>query len=269
MANTDFSDAKQVAVVLKHIDCCDVVVENWSPGQLKAIGIDREQLCQSDPSLIWLSIPGVASEDNELLERVGGDALDDLILSGCGVFKNMGLNRTIAGIHTSYSPLSQASGYASIMGAAAVMAALVAREKSGKGDLIEVPMASALIDCLVYNGQDFGDLPPRYLCKREVEIKRRRQEGIPLDMSYEELMRDYLDPFYTPYRCKDGKQIYVLAPCHAAHQLRFVEAFDVNIEGMPRENQYVDSAQWPSGLKCGGIGGYVRLFFPVFLGKKI
>ena len=65
------------------------------------------------------------------------------------LFKNMGLNRTLCGITTSYSPICASSVYASLFAAVAVTGCLFAE----RGDFIQVPMASALVDALVYNGQ--------------------------------------------------------------------------------------------------------------------
>ena len=73
----------------------------------------------------------------------------------------MGISRTLQGINPSYSPLPLASAYAGVLGGAAVAAALFARERTGRGDAIEVPIASALLDALCFNTLD-------------VEVSRRR-----------------------------------------------------------------------------------------------
>lgn len=63
----------------------------------------------------------------------------------------MGLNRTLMGKNPSYSPLPLASTYASPLAAGAIASALIARELTGLGDQIEVPLAACLHDTLVGN----------------------------------------------------------------------------------------------------------------------
>ena len=78
------------------------------------------------------------------------------------------------------------------------MSALFKRETTGLGDRVEVPLASALLDALVYNAVDVKESPPRYKSMRQLEIARRRKQNIPMDLKYEDLDR-FLDPFYATY----------------------------------------------------------------------
>jgi hypothetical protein len=55
----------------------------------------------------------------------------------------------------------------------AVLFALGARGRMG-GEHIEVPLASALFEGLVYNCEQIEDYPTRYKSPREVELGRRR-----------------------------------------------------------------------------------------------
>jgi crotonobetainyl-CoA:carnitine CoA-transferase CaiB-like acyl-CoA transferase len=49
------------AVVLDLMREADVVIENFLPGSLARLGIDREQLLETHPSLIWCTISGYGS----------------------------------------------------------------------------------------------------------------------------------------------------------------------------------------------------------------
>lgn len=80
------------------------------------------------------------------------------------------------------------------------------------GDHIEVPLASALFEGLVYNCEQIENYPARYKSPREVELDRRRVENLPLNLSYADL-GEFLDPFYRTYRYAEGRgPMWCLAP---------------------------------------------------------
>ena len=43
--------------------------------------------------------------------------------------------------------------------------------------------------------------------------------GEPMDLSFDEV-KELLDPFFHTYTCQDGRPFYLVAPCHALHQIR-------------------------------------------------
>ena len=72
-----------------------------------------------------------------------------------------------------------------MLASSATVLALQARERTGLGDHIEVPLASAVMEGLCYNSIKIEGLPDRYITQREQEIARRRAEGLPMNLSYE------------------------------------------------------------------------------------
>jgi crotonobetainyl-CoA:carnitine CoA-transferase CaiB-like acyl-CoA transferase len=78
----------------------------------------------------------------------------------------MGLNRVLMGVNPSFSPLPLASSYGAMMAASAAVLALQARERTGLGDQIEVPLASAVMEGLCYNSIKIDGLPERYITQR-------------------------------------------------------------------------------------------------------
>ncbi|MGY0399233.1 MAG: hypothetical protein ACWIPH_04725 [Ostreibacterium sp.] len=83
----------------------------------------------------------------------------------------MGLNRRLMGINSSFTLSISISVHGSSFGAMAVLFALYAREQDG-GDYIEVPLASALLEGLVYNGEPIENYLDRYKSPRELELER-------------------------------------------------------------------------------------------------
>jgi crotonobetainyl-CoA:carnitine CoA-transferase CaiB-like acyl-CoA transferase len=58
----DLSSAEDRAVILDLLGQADVVIENFLPGSLARLGIDRDQLLETHAHLIWCSISGYGPE---------------------------------------------------------------------------------------------------------------------------------------------------------------------------------------------------------------
>jgi crotonobetainyl-CoA:carnitine CoA-transferase CaiB-like acyl-CoA transferase len=108
----------------------DIIVENFRPGKMASLGFDFAQMRAERPEL---------------------RAYESIVAASSGVFTDMGLNRVLMGLNPSFSPLPLASAYASQIAASATVLALQARQMTGKGDQIEVPLAAAVMEGLFYN----------------------------------------------------------------------------------------------------------------------
>ncbi|WP_194094967.1 CoA transferase [Marivivens aquimaris] len=230
----------------------DIVVESFRPGVMKRLGIDFAALREERPELIALSIPGFAS--NDTLRR-DWRAFESIIAASSGVFTDMGLNRVLMGVNPSFSPLPLSSAYGTMLAASAVVLALQSRERTGYGDAIEVPLAAAVMEGLSYNSIHIQDYPERYKTQREMEIERRRTEGLPMNVTYEEL-QEFLDPFYRSYECKDGRMFYVVCPSHKQHAKRCLKVLgiydDLVAEGLTEEEDtYLPVSEWKSDVSLG------------------
>ncbi|MDA3921000.1 MAG: CoA transferase [Salinisphaera sp.] len=234
------------------IEEADIVIESFRPDVMQRLGIDFAALREQRLELITLSIPGFAS--NDALRR-DWRALESVIAANSGVFTDMGLNRVLMGINPSFSPLPLASAYGTMLAASSVVLALQARERTGLGDQIEVPLVCALMEGLSYNSIRIEDLPERYKTQREKEIERRRIEGLPMNLSYDEL-QELLDPFYRSYKCKDGRMFYVVCPSHRDHAKRCLQRLglydELVAEGMREEpDTYLPTSEWKSDMSLG------------------
>ena len=230
----------------------DIIVENFRPGKLAALGVDFTEMRTARPELITVSIPGFASNDAERREQ---RAFESVVAANSGVFTDMGLNRVLMGLNPSFSPLPLSSAYASQIAASATVLALQSRQLSGLGDHIEVPLAVAVMEGLCYNSIKVADMPQRYLTQREIEIERRRVEGLPMNVSYEDL-QELLDPFFRSYMCKDGRMFCVVCPSHKHHARRCLEVlglYDEMVEeGLQEEDDtYKPQAEWETDTSLG------------------
>lgn len=230
----------------------DIIVENFRPGKFAKLGFDFAAMREERPELITISIPGFASNDAERREL---RAYESIVSASSGVFTDMGLNRVLMGLNPSFSPLPLASAYASQIAASATVLALQSRQVTGLGDQIEVPLAAAVMEGLCYNSIKVDGLPERYLTQREMEIERRRIEGLPMNVSYEDL-QELMDPFFRSYMCKDGRMFYVVCPSHKNHARRCLEVLGLYDEFVEEgltseENTYKPWAEWEHETSLG------------------
>ena len=243
----DLNQPNDRRIAAKLVAGADVVIENFRPGVMAGFGLDAHSLSAEHPDLVYLSLPGFASSDQDLAAI---PAWEGIVASVCGQCTDMGLNRILMGINPSFSPLPLASAYASVLGGMSVLFALYKRQSSGSGDVIEVPLAAALMEGLAYNSQFIEDYPERYKGHREVEIERRRKQRLPMDMDYVAL-QEYLDPFYRNYRCQDGRFFYVVSASHKDHPVRILKLMglweSLTEQGLPHFSAYLDTRDWPEG----------------------
>jgi crotonobetainyl-CoA:carnitine CoA-transferase CaiB-like acyl-CoA transferase len=230
----------------------DIIIENFRPGKLAKLGIEFAKMCKDRPELITVSLPGFASNDTERREL---RAFESVVAANSGVFTDMGLNRVLMGLNPSFSPLPLSSAYASQIAASATVLALQSRQLTGLGDQIEVPLASAVMEGLCYNSIKVSNMPERYLTQREAEIERRRVEGLPMNVAYEDL-QELLDPFFRSYMCKDGRMFYVVCPSHKHHAHRCLEVLglydEMMAEGLTEESDtYKPQIEWEADTSLG------------------
>jgi crotonobetainyl-CoA:carnitine CoA-transferase CaiB-like acyl-CoA transferase len=251
---------KSIVLDLKTEDGCktaqglaarsDLLVENFRPGVMDRLGLGAEQLRQINPALVYLSLPGFSSRDSALSAT---KAFEGVIAAASGQFTDMGLSRMLMGINPSFTPLPLASAYAATLGATAVVLALNKRKRTGSGERIEVPLASALLEGLVYNAMYVENYPDRYKSPREHEIEWRRSTGEPMDMAYEEI-QEYMDPFYRTYTCSDGRPFYVVCASHKHHVTNALKLMglweQMQASGLPNFDAYLPTDQWPEGQDC-------------------
>ncbi|MES0827634.1 CoA transferase [Ruegeria sp. SCP11] len=239
----DLKSTDGVETALQLVRRADVVIDNFRPGVMERLGLGPKALSQANPAIVSLSMPGFASTDAELADIAAWEAV---IAARTGQFTDMGLNRRLMGINPSFTPLGLASAYGATFGAMSVLFALRARGKNG-GDHIEVPLASALLEGLVYNCEQIEDYPDRYKSPREVELERRAAEGLPMNLEFSELS-EFLDPFYRTYPCADGRGFYVVACSIKGHPERAFQTLGLSelAEGLPDFDAYLDQKDWPA-----------------------
>ena len=112
----------------------DVVLENFRPGVMSRLGFDYERLSAANPRLVFCSIAGFA-EDGPYGDRPAYDAVGQALSGLMSLFLDPKDPRTLGPTLS-----DQVTGMQACM---AVLGALYARERSGKGARVEVTMVEA------------------------------------------------------------------------------------------------------------------------------
>ena len=119
------------------IEKCDVMVENYAPGAIDRMGFPWEKIQQINPRMIYASVKGFGPgpfEDCKVYENVaqctGGSASTTGEIDGFPIVTGAQIGDSGTGIHL----------------VAGILAALLHREKSGKGQRVTVAMQDAVLN---------------------------------------------------------------------------------------------------------------------------
>ena len=136
----DLKSPRGLEIALDLIAKADVVVENFRPNVLTRLGIDYDELCQANPRLIAVSISLYGSEATAgPLAQRGGLAI---IAEAEGSLLGMTRDANDQPIQTRAAIGDMSAGLSAY---AAIVTALFDRERTGRGQVIEVPMLSTII----------------------------------------------------------------------------------------------------------------------------
>jgi len=133
----DLSNKAGRDIFLRLVDTADVIVENYRTGALGAYGLDAKTLCASNPRLIYCSLTGFG----HVGDRAERNAYDNVIQATSGI-----MDRTGDPDGTPRKAAASFVDYAAGLNAAfAISAALLHREREGKGQIIDCAMLDAAL----------------------------------------------------------------------------------------------------------------------------
>jgi len=171
-----------LAIAQRLIDACDVFVSNMRPRVLEQFGIGYEQVRQRNPRIIYCQVTGQGPDSpdaNRAAYDIGG------FWSRAGV----GMSLTVDG-----QPIPQQRGgmgdhMTGVSGAAAVSAALFARERTGEGQRVAVSLVRTGVYMM---GWDFA-------LEMRMGVKTR-----PYDRFHAP------NPIINCFQAKDGRWMWLL-----------------------------------------------------------
>jgi formyl-CoA transferase len=133
----DLKSRAGAAVLARLLPTVDVLVHNMRPAAARRLGLHHDAVAALNPRLVHCVAPGFG--------RGGPDenkpAFDDVIQAACGLAELLGRHDG----RPAYVPSLIADKTAGLVLANAVLAALFERERSGRGQFVEVPMFETMV----------------------------------------------------------------------------------------------------------------------------
>ena len=152
----DIAKPEGQAIILKLLEHCDILVENFKVGALAKYGLGYEQLAKTHPRLIYCSITGFG-QTGPYAPRPGYDAL----------IQAMGGVMSLTG-EPNGSPqkvgVPVADLFAGLYGCIGILAAVNHRNNTGQGQQIDIGMLDTHVAWLANQGMNYlatGENPPR------------------------------------------------------------------------------------------------------------
>ncbi len=133
----NLKDPRGLALVHKLVDSADVFVENYRPGALKKLGLGYEELARLNSRLVYCSVSAYGHTGPD--SRRAGFGL--IAEARSGTMAQIG----VPGEAPPLLRIPIADMYTGIHGVAAICAALLGRERTGRGQHIDM----ALYDCMI------------------------------------------------------------------------------------------------------------------------
>jgi crotonobetainyl-CoA:carnitine CoA-transferase CaiB-like acyl-CoA transferase len=123
-------------VLAELVKSADVFIQNYRPGVAKRLGVDYETLSELNPGLVYVSMSGYG-EDGPYVQRPGQDLLLQAMSGAMRSTGREGEPPTPAGMYLA----DAITAYTAFEGA---LAALLHRERTGEGQLVQVNMLDAI-----------------------------------------------------------------------------------------------------------------------------
>jgi crotonobetainyl-CoA:carnitine CoA-transferase CaiB-like acyl-CoA transferase len=175
----DVKNPEDHAILTNMIAEADVFIQNLAPGAAARLGFGAEELTRRDPRLIYVSISGYG-EDGPYRDQ---KAYDLLIQAESGLCMISGTEEGAARVGISVCDI--AAGMTSYQ---AIVQGLFARERTGKGRVIEVSLFHVMADWM-----NVPYLQSRYGGKKPARMGLKHPTIAP----------------YGAYTCADGKAVLI------------------------------------------------------------
>ncbi len=151
----DLKSGEGTAAAAKLIAGADVVVENFRPGTLERLGLGYDTCRAGNPRLIWCSITGFGNF-GPLADRPGYDTVGQAMGGLLSVLTEMDAPKPMG--------ISFADHLAGMVACNGILAALHARQRTGKGQRVDTSLLEATVSFIGENAArhfENGEIPDR------------------------------------------------------------------------------------------------------------
>lgn len=194
----------------------DVIIESFRPGTVKKLGVDYDAVREINPEIIYCSITGYG-QTGTLKDKAGHD-VNYMGMSGLlDQIGNAGSFPVIPGIQFA----DMAGG--GMNGAIGILLALNARERTGKGQYIDISMTDSMVSFLpivhllqqfmgAFPGRSDSMLSHRYACYNiyETADKKYFSVGAVEPQFWSELCNQLELPEYIPLQYDEARRHEVI-----------------------------------------------------------
>lgn len=213
----NLKDSNDLEILFELIKTADVLIEGYRPGTAERLGFGPDDVMKSNPRLIYGRMTGWGQEGS-LADNAGHD-INYISLTGTldAVGEKGGKPQIPLNLIGDF-------GGGGMMFAFGITTALLEREKSGKGQVIDASMldGTAALMASMRSMKDMG----LWSLERGTNFT------------------DSGAPFYQVYQCSDGKYISVGAVEHKFYQ-RFVAAMGLSDKINSDYMSQMDQSLWP------------------------
>lgn len=151
------------------IETADVVIENFRPGVMERLGLGAAVMTTANPRLIYCSLPGFGADDPRAQVR----AWEGVLGAATGAYRPS----RASGGRPIYTVIPYSSAYGAFLCAVTVAIALNARERSGRGQRVEIPLFDATFSVVGARGLLVNGKPepePEFNWSRQLPCKDGR-----------------------------------------------------------------------------------------------
>jgi len=139
----DFKNTEGREILAKLISKSDVVVENFRPGAMARLGLDYSTLAARHPRLVFCSISGFG-QDGPRRDQAGYDA----VIQAEGGLMSVTGDADGRAFRVGVAVTDMVAGLLAVQG---ILLALFARERSGRGQHVDISMLDGVISLLSYH----------------------------------------------------------------------------------------------------------------------
>ncbi|MFB6841345.1 CaiB/BaiF CoA transferase family protein [Streptomyces sp. NPDC056361] len=250
----DLADPEDLAAARAIVDGADVLVENFRPGTMERLGLGYEDVRKSNPGLVYCSVTGFGTAEGArlpgydlLVQAMGGLMSVTGEPDGTGTKAGVALVDVITGLHAGLG----------------VLAALRHRDRTGRGQRVEVSLLTSLLSALTNQAAAHlgAGVVPRAMGNRHpsiapYEVFEARDRPLVLAVGNDRQFRNLCDRIGRPELADDPR--FATNTARVAHREDLVTALAAPLATRTADDWFEELTA--VGVPCGPINDLAAAF---------